>query len=139
MAFNVSRTVKTVEKEVLKFPAGLDAIESVVIKGSGVPELPSATTGRRGVYGYVAGTILRKVSGDSQNRYEKYTGSGTIEGILGDTVIVYDNSTAASDTPVDMLKHGCVFDKDKIVDYASYASALATALFTCRFETTTTP
>lgn len=133
MAFGAKRAINTVEKEILKEPAGLDAIESVVLRASGVAALASAVTGTSGKIGLRAGTILTKVSGDSQNRYKRYTGSGTIEGILGDNIYFYDN-TAASDEPADMLFHGCVFDSSKIVDFATYESALRTALNTCRFD-----
>ncbi len=132
MAFGASRSVKTVKKEVLKFPAGLDAIESVVLRASGVPELASAVTGVTGKIGLRAGTILKRISGDSQNRYEEYDGSGTIEGILGDNVEFYDN-TSASDTPVDMLFHGCAFNYNKIIGYDDYETELKAALTTCVF------
>lgn len=136
MAFGASRTVKDVRKEILKFPAGLDAIESVVVTASGATALPSAVTGFEGQLGLRAGTILQKVSGDSQVRYEKYAGGGAgdIEGILGDNIFFYNDDPEVSDKPADMLFHGCVFDSSKIVDYASYASDLATALPTCRFD-----
>jgi hypothetical protein len=133
MPWNVSRAVNTVRKEILKFPAGLDAIESVVLRASGVAALPSATTGYVGKLGLLAGTILTPVSGDSQNRYKKYTGSGDIAGILGDNVYFFDGLDH-SDEPADMLIHGCVFDKDRIIDFVAYESALRTALNTCRFD-----
>lgn len=135
MAGPVSRTTKTVEKEILKFPAGLDAIESVVLSAgaSGVSELPSATVGYEGKLGLLAGTILKKITGDGQNRYARYDGSGTIAGVLGDNIYFYD-ATDASDRGADMLFHGVVFDKEKIIDYNAFAGDLATALFTCRFE-----
>lgn len=139
MPFNVSRRANSVEKEILVFPAGLDAVQSVVISASAAAqELPSAVTGRPGVLGLRAGTILQKVSGDSQNRYEPHDGVGDIEGILADNVFFYDASDA-SDTPVDMLFHGCVFNKDKIIDYETYKSDLEDALHTCRFESKEVP
>ncbi len=129
MAFNVSREKKTVAKEILKFPAGLDAIESVVLKGSAVAALASAVTGIAGVSGLVAGTIL-KDTGDGQHRYVEYTGTGTIAGILADNVEFQND---LDDQPADMLFHGCVFDKDTIKNYSSYSATLATALPTCKF------
>jgi hypothetical protein len=133
MPFNVRRSVNTVRKEILKFPVGIDSVESVVLRASGVAALASAVTGVQGKLGLLAGTILTKVSGDSQNRYKRYTGSGDIEGILGDNVFFYDG-TDASDEPADMLFHGCVFDSSKIIDFASYESAVRDALPTCRFD-----
>jgi hypothetical protein len=127
MPFNTVQRVNTVDKEILKFPAGLDAIKSIVVSASGLDELPSATVGRTGVYGLLAGTILKKIGGDPQGRYEEFTGSGTIEGILGEHIFVYpDNVNDKSDAQVDMLFHGVVFDRTKIVDYATHAAALAT-------------
>lgn len=133
MPFNVSRAVNSVEKEVLKFATGLEAIESVVLRASGVEVLPSAVSGQEGRLMLRAGTVLKKISGDSQERYEEYTGTGDIAGILGDNVFFYDTS-AASDQPADMLFHNCVFDKDKIVDFDDYETELRAALNTCRFE-----
>lgn len=137
MPYNVSRSVNTVKKEVLKFPAGLDAIESVVLAASAAPELPSAVTGTTGVRGYRAGTVLKKAAGDSQNRYVAYGGAGTVAGILGDNIYFYDD-TDASDEAADMLFHGCVFNVNKLVgddrDYEGNESAVQDALHTCRFE-----
>lgn len=135
MAGPVSRTANTVEKEILKFPAGLDAIDSVVLSAaaSGVVELPSATVGYAGKLGLLAGTILKKISGDSQNRYARYDGTGTIAGILGDNIYFFDN-TDNSDRAADMLNHGCVFNKNKIIDFGAYESDLRTAMPSCRFD-----
>jgi hypothetical protein len=139
MPWNVSRSVGTVEKEILKFPAGLDAIESVVLKADGAPTLSSALTGSTQVVaGYRAGTVLQLVSGDSQNRYEVWDGNSpnTIEGILGDNVYFYDD-TDASDEPADMLFHGVVFDTTKLGGadraYEGNESDVAGALPTCKF------
>jgi hypothetical protein len=114
MAFGVNRTVKDVRKEILKFPAGFDAIESIVLSGEAAEELPSAVTGVEGQLGLLAGTILTKVDGDDQDRYKKF-------------------EAEEADKPADMLFHGCVFDLNKIVDYDDYDTDLATALPTCRF------
>lgn len=139
MPWNVSRTVRTVEKEILKFPAGLDAIESIVLRASGVDALPSAVTGYEGKLGLRAGTILTKVDGDP-TKYKKYeaVGAEAIEGILGDNIYFYD-STSASDEPADMLFHGCVFDAAKIIDYVTHETALKAALHTCRFDESDLP
>lgn len=137
MPWNVSRTAKSVEKEVLKFPAGLDAIQSVVILASGLSALASAVTGHEGKIGLQAGTILTKIPGDSQKRYRAYSAAPgeAIEGILGDNKWFY-SAADESDEPADMLFHGCVFDAAKIINYASHESALKTALNTCRFDET---
>jgi len=132
MAGPIARTTKTVEKEVLVFPAGLDAIQSVVLSASGVDALPSATTGYVGKLGLLAGTILKKVSGDSQVRYEEYDGTGTPEGVLGDNIYFFDN-TEASDRAADMLFHGCVFDINKLIGYTGNEAAVEAALSTCQF------
>jgi hypothetical protein len=135
MAWNVKRSINTVGKEILKFPAGLDAIESIVLAAGEADELSSAVTGVEGKLGLLAGTILTKVPGDSQGRYRQYTGAGgeAVEGILGDNVYFYDD-TDASDEPADMLFHGCVFNKDKIIDFDDHDAAVEAALPTCRFD-----
>lgn len=135
MPWNAQRFAKTVRKEILRFPAGLDAIESVVLKASGVAALASAETGRSGVLGLKAGTILTKVPSDSRNRYKEFTGAGgeAIEGVLGDNIYFIDN-TNASDEGADMLFHSCVFNAAKIKNYNTHETALKAALYTCRFD-----
>lgn len=137
MPWNVKRTAGTLKKEILKFPAGLDAIESVVLAASQAPTLSSGlTNGVSGVLGYRAGTVLKKISADGQDRYEAYDGSGTVEGILGDNIYFYDD-TDASDEPADMLFHGCVFNVDKLTGadrgYVGNETAVKNALKTCSF------
>ncbi len=133
MPWQVARSVNTVDKEILKFPAGLDAVESVVLQASTVSALASTVT-VVGKLGLRAGTILTKIPGDSKGRYRKYSGSlgEVVEGILGDNKFFYDN-TDKSDEPADMLFHGCVFDASKIVDWGSHEAAVRAALNTCRF------
>lgn len=140
MPWNVSRRVSTVEKEILKFPAGLDAIQSIVLRASGVDALPSAVTGYEGKLGLRAGTIVTKIPADPQKRYAQFTGGGgeVIEGILGDNIYFYDG-TNASDEPADMLFHGCVFNAAKIIDYGTHEAALKAALTTCLFDESDLP
>lgn len=141
MAGPVSRSVNTVEKEILKFPAGLDAIKSVVLQASssGVESFASAVTGVEGKLGLRAGTVLRKVQGDAQERYEKWDGvnPAAIEGILGDNIWFHDD-TDASDRAADMLFHGVVFDVTKLTEfdsnYVTNETDVENALYTCRFE-----
>lgn len=132
MAGPVARTTKTVNKEILVFPAGLDAIQSVVLSASGVSALASAVTGYANKYGLLAGTVLKKAAGDSQERYVAYDGTGTPAGILGDNIYFFDQ-TDASDRAADMLFHGCVFDTNKLIGYAGHETAVQNALSTCKF------
>lgn len=139
MPFGGKRSVFSVNKEVLKFATGLEAIESVVLQASAADTLPSATVGSnpgRTVYGLLAGTILTKIPGDSRNRYRKYTAASgeAVAGILGDNIEFFDK-TDTSDEPADMLFHSCVFNKDKIIDFAAHESDVRAALPTCRFDT----
>jgi hypothetical protein len=132
MPFGASRSRHTTDREILAYPAGLDAIKSVVVASSGAETLPSATTGEVGVIGLLAGTVLQEVSGDTNGRVEKWT-SGTIVGILGSNLFFEDEGDAY-DAPAEAYFHGCVFNKDRIVDFDSAESDLATDLPTCRFE-----
>jgi hypothetical protein len=59
-------------------------------------------------------------------------GAQAIAGILYDTVEFVDG-TDKSDQPAAMVRRDCEFRSDKIVDYATYAGALATALPSCEF------
>lgn len=132
MPFNVSDSRHTTDREILAYPAGLDAIKSVVVSSSGVETLPSATTGEVGVKGLLAGTILQAVSGDTQGRVEKWT-DGTIVGILGSNLF-FEGEGDQYDAPAEAYFHGAVFNKDRIVDFVAAESDLATDLPTCRFE-----
>jgi hypothetical protein len=132
MPFNISESRHTTDREILAYPAGLDAIKSVLVASSGAETLPSATTGEVGVKGLLAGTILQEVSGDSAGRVEKWT-NGTIVGILGSNLF-FEGEGDQYDAPAEAYFHGCVFNKDRIVDFVSAESDLATDLPTCRFE-----
>jgi hypothetical protein len=135
MGFNQTRSRNSVTKEILKFPAGLDAIKSIVVKASGLDELPSAVPGMAGVYGIEAGTPLKVISGDDQGRYEPFDGTGTVAGILGEHIFLdVAHDSPAQDAQVDLYFHGCVFDKRKIVGFDDYESDLRADLATCRFE-----
>lgn len=132
MPFNVSDSRHTTDREILAYPAGLDAIKSVVVQSSGAAELPSATTGEVGVKGLLAGTILQEVSGDPNGRVEKWT-DGTIVGILGSNLF-FEGEGDKYDAAAEAYFHGAVFNKDRIVDFVAAESDLATDLPTCRFE-----
>lgn len=133
MAWNIERSSKTVKKEILKFSAGLDAQESFVLRASGAPTLSSAVTGYEGQKGFLAGTILKKVNPGTDDRVTKFDGSGTIVGILADHVFL-EGETTAYDKPINGFVHGCVFNKNAIIDYNTYSTDLKEDLYTCRFE-----
>jgi hypothetical protein len=127
MAFNISRTASFYDKEVLKFPTGLDAIKSVVLDAT---TFAVTTTGDR--YVVPAGTIL-KLSATNSKRYAEYDGTGTIKGILARPVDLLARATAGNE-PAPMFYHQCVFATDAIVGFTNYASALVSSLTTCKFE-----
>jgi hypothetical protein len=136
MAFGASRAVNTVGKEVLKFATGLEAIESVVLaadEGANTSAaLASATVGYADKKGLLAGTIIARTTG---GKYRRYTNSNSevIVGVLTDNVYFVDDTTASNE-PAAVFTHTAVFNKNKIVDYNAYKTALEAALFTCRFE-----
>lgn len=113
--------------EILMYPLETTVIDSAVINATGVvADVSGPYVGRRYL---VAGTILHKRV-DSQ--YEQFTGTGTVAGILYDTVEFADG-TDASDEPVAILRRNVSFDKLKIVAFATYATNLGTDLPTCEF------
>lgn len=128
MPWKVSRSVTVAdEKEILKFPVGIQAVKSVVLDGN---TLTVNADGSRTVV--PAGTIL-KLSASNPNMYMAYNGSGTIQGILAHNVDVAAQSTAGSE-PVPMFFFGCVFATTAIVGFTNAAAALVTAMPSCRFE-----
>lgn len=115
--------------EILKFPAGFDAIPSVVLDASTVA---SASAGAPIDRVLKAGTLLSK---NVNNQYERYTGASgqAIKGVLAYDVEFADGS-ANSDTPAAMFYHDCVFRADRIVDFATHGPAARAALSSCKFE-----
>lgn len=131
MAFGISRSDQHAGySEILKFPAGLEAIASIVVDASTVA---SAVDGNGVVVRKLAaGTLLSK---NVNNQYERFTGAGgqVIKGVLAYNVEVPD-ATDKSDIPAAMFFHGCVFRADRIVDFGTHGATARTALPTCRFD-----
>jgi hypothetical protein len=126
--WNISRSAQFYDKEVLKFPAGLDAIKSVVLDATMFAQ--GTDPDQRTVV--PAGTIL-KLSATNSKRYVAYDGSGTVKGILARPVDLLARATAANE-PAPMFFHQCVFATEAIVGFTTHAAALASALTTCKFE-----
>jgi hypothetical protein len=134
MSFNATRGPFDFGRaEFLKYPTGLHAIQSVVISAADVASTSASSSPYFGRRIIVAGTILTKVPGAST--YRRYT-SGASEapvGILGLDLEVVDTS-ANSNQPAPMYYHGCVFNQNNIVDFATYSAPLKAAMPTCKFE-----
>lgn len=121
MPFNYKREASWVDKEVLKFPAGLDAIKSVVLDATNFSVTdPSVRTV------VPAGTIL-KFSATNTTQYVEYNGTGTIKGILRKPIDLVARVTEG-DSPAAMYFFGCVFATQAIVGFTLYASALVADL-----------
>lgn len=129
MPFNVTQSASWADKEILKFPAGIDAIKSVVLDATNWSAANFASGAR---YVVPVGTIL-KLSATNTNLYVEYNGSGKIQGILGRPIDMFSNATAARE-PAPMFFHGCVFSTMAIVGFTQYASALVADMPTNKFE-----
>jgi len=128
MPYNVSRSSRFFDKEVLKFPAGLDAIKSAVFDANTFPQ-----TTERDVRTVVpAGTILR-ISATAADKVAPYDGSGQLVGILARPVDLLAQATAGNE-PVPVFYHQCVFATKALVGFTQFASALVSTLNTCKFE-----
>lgn len=114
--------------EIVAYPIDTTVIDSVVVVSDGVTAAASGSpyAGRRYL---VQGTIL-EAKGDGT--YKKFDGTGTIAGILFDTVEFADG-TSASNEPVAMLRRNVSFKSANIVDFATHEAALEAALDTCEF------
>jgi len=131
MPWNVTRSTTFVEKEVLKFATGLDAIKSVVLDASSFP-MPTDRNARNVVQ---AGTILGK-SVTAPTKYTAYASgavSGPIQGILAHSVEILASATAG-DEAVPMFYHQCVFATPAIIGFTNHAANLVASLPTCKFE-----
>ena len=120
MPFNYSLSGSWDDREVLKFPTGLEAIKSVVVDATNV----AVVAGERNVL--PAGTIL-KFSTTNPDKYVAYNGSGSIKGILRRPVDIVARVTEG-DAPAAMYFFGCVFTTQAIVGFTQYASALVADL-----------
>lgn len=127
MAGPIKRSGVFYDKEVLKFPAGLDAIKSGVLDAT---TFAVTTTGDR--YVVPAGTIL-KLSATNAKRYSEYDGTGKVQGILARPVDLLARATNANEA-VPIFYHQCVFVTGAIVGFTNYASAVVNTLTTCKFE-----
>ncbi len=131
MPFRVTRSLTTPdEKEILKFPTGLHAVKSVVLDAA---KFSVDTLHGSARFRVPAGTILKLSATGNTNQYEPYAGSGTIQGILAHDVDMLAGTTEGSE-PAAMFFHGCVFATVSIVGFTAAASALVSALTTCKFE-----
>ncbi len=129
MAFNVTRTGSWSDKEVLKYPAGLNEVKSVVLDGSNFVSTATINDTR---YFVPAGTILTK-SVTNTDKHVQYTGTGRVAGILARPVDMLAGATSGSE-PAPMFHAHCVFVTTAIVGFTQYASALVSDLKTCLFE-----
>lgn len=127
MPQNYSRGTIWTEVEVLKYPAGLDAIKSIVVDATNVPVTDLSV---RNVL--PAGTIMM-LSVTNSGQYVKYDGTGTIAGILRRPVDIVAQVTEG-DAAAALYFHAAVFATRYIVGFTQYASALVNDLKNCRFE-----
>jgi len=126
--FKVTRSTTTPDqKEILKYPQAPHA-KSVVLDAQ---RFTFADDGLRHIV--PAGTILKLNATGVTTWYEEYKGSGTIQGILAHEVDIAASSTAGAE-PVAMYWAYAIFATTSIVGFTQYASALVSALPTCKFE-----
>lgn len=130
MAFYNSRNYTTRGfQEILKAPAGFDWIRSVVVDSA------SITADSDGNRILKAGTILASDTAGPANQLVPFAAEATqkIQGILAYDIAAVDGTTK-SDVPAAIFQHTAVFRKDRIIGYATHATALKAALPTCKFE-----
>jgi len=127
MPFNIEQSAEWTDKEILKFPVGINAIKSVVLDATDSGFGYSSTPGAVRVV-VPAGTILALSATNSTHKlYVKYNGTGTIAGILGRPIDMLTNATASRE-PAPMYFKDCVFSTLAIVGFTQYASALVADL-----------
>jgi hypothetical protein len=125
--WQVKRSGQFLDIEVLKYPAGLDAIASVVLDANAFP-MPADRNARNVV---PAGTILA-LSQTDPTKHVAYTGAGRAEGILAHGVEFLVSATEGQE-PAPMFFHSCVFATPAIVGFTTYISAVVAGMPTCRF------
>lgn len=131
MPWNVSKTAGITGKEILRFPAGLTAVKSVVLDATDVGSWPDPNAADTRFL-VPAGTILQ-VSATNPDKYVKFKGTPNVAaGILKSPIDMYANATESNE-PAAMFFHECVFATEAIVDFTLYATNLAADLTTCKF------
>jgi hypothetical protein len=128
MPWNIARSAQFYDKEVLKYAQDPGVTKHVVLDANFFTQ----ATGADARTVVPAGTIL-KLSVTNTKQMVEYTGTGTIECILGRPVDLLAQSTSA-DEPAPGFYLGCVFATASIVGFTAYSSQLASALSTCKFE-----
>lgn len=129
MPYNVTRTIPSYDKEIMKYPVPVGTpVRSVVIDATKIA-LATTIDSRTVV---PAGTILTQ-SSTNATAVMPYTGSGTILGVLGRPVDILVNATTGNE-PAPMYYRLVAFATTQIVSFTTYAATLVTALPTCSFE-----
>src|SRR4051812_43349829 len=132
MPFNTSRSAQFFDKEILKYPTGLEAIKSAVIDGNAIarnvdPEartvVPAGTVLKLSLTR--SGTVVPYDNGTASDRPSVY-------GILARPVDFIAQSTGASEA-VPVLFHMAVFATSQIVGFTAFISGLVSSMTTCKF------
>lgn len=131
MAWRKRRTATFRDKEILKYPTGLEATKNIVIDSTTV----TASADSR--YILEAGTVICKIAASTKVRAAAASGElqADIVGILTHTVeFFYPTEANVTDEPAAVFFHSAIFDTTKLVNYSSNAAAVKGALPTCLFE-----
>lgn len=130
MAFNYSRLGEFYEREVLKYSNGVEILGSYVLDSVGSSIGPDSS----GRYVFPAGTIMQLNGAANQKVIPFNGGPGQIVGILESPAEIVALAVTSADTAVATYKHYAVFATTKVVGFTIHASALISALPTCRWE-----
>lgn len=124
-----SRTGAFYDKEILKYPVGLEAVKNVVLDATAV------TANADGRLVVEAGTVLVD-AGDNKVKPAADSGveASDVVGILAHTLEFFDNSDSDFDLPGAAFFWNCIFDSSKLINYSGNAANVKTALSSCAFE-----
>lgn len=119
------------DKEILKYFVGTEAIKNVVIDAT---KVEANSDGRNIVE---AGTVLQESSSNLVKPVKKEEGeveAAKIVGIMAHTVEFFGIGDHDYDEPAAAFFWNCIFDTTKLIGYTKNATAIKTALSSCRFE-----
>jgi hypothetical protein len=130
MAWYVEREAAFYEKEILKYPTGMEAVANLVIDATTV-----AANGD-GRYVLEAGTVISKIAASSKVKPAPAAGllTADVVGILSRTIEFFGNADASYDEPGSAFFHGAIFDTTQLVNYSANAANVKAALTTCLFQ-----
>ena len=126
----VERTAAFYEREILKYPVGMEAVKNVVIDAT------TLVANGDGRFVLEVGTVLSKIAASSKVKPAPATllATADVVGVLAHTIEFFGNANAKYDEPGAAFFWNCIFDASQLTNYSGNAANVQAALTSCKFE-----